>query len=316
MPAFFEQKDDLWEILWFDRIYEKHKKMWCSHNQHLNFYSFWGDYDDFFENIFKYFVKKIIHLVEGYSKSINQKTELNNRLNEFLVSITNPLRCYTTNYDRLIPTVYKGEMFEGFSKIDETFKFDLKRVIEDNTSNIYYNLHGSVHYDLEWPNTIKYSPYNFIYEFSSRTSYQRDQDKKKLIDSNIITGFNKPARILTNPYSQFYLRFYQDCLTVNKIFIVGYSFSDNHINSAIKTALSSNKNLKIVCVDYMVYDEDINMEAENDWITLNGINRNFLDDTFEINIHNVINDKEDYAKISIYRKGFQRFLESYQWTKI
>lgn len=315
MPAFFEEKDDIWEILWFDKIYEKDKGTWHSHNERFKFYSFWNDSDHFFESVYRYFINRIISLIEEYSKTINEKTALNNCLNEFLDSIKNPLRCYTTNYDRIIPAVYKGEMFEGFTKDGDDLKFDLKKVLTDETSNTYYNLHGSVHYDIDWPGNVKYAPDKFIYDFGRGASDHSDQDKRKIINSNIITGFNKPSRILTNPYSQFYLRFYQDCLFADKIFIVGYSFSDIHINNAIKAASLANKDLKIICVAYMVYDMEIDMETEYDWITLEGRGKNFLAEDFSHNIFEGVADIKNVDRISIYRKGFQKFLERKQWEK-
>ncbi|MCF8428447.1 MAG: hypothetical protein K9I36_17060, partial [Bacteroidia bacterium] len=166
MPAFFVEKDDLWEILWFDKIYKKNNGMWQSHNESSKFYSFWNDADYFFESVLRYFLNLIIQQIEGYSETIDDKPKLNNLLNEFLGSIKNPVGCYTTNYDRIIPAAYKGEMFEGFTKDSEgELKFDLKKVLTDEKSNIYYNLHGSAHYDLDWPGNVKYAPGKFIYNF-------------------------------------------------------------------------------------------------------------------------------------------------------
>lgn len=47
------------------------------------------------------------------------------------------------------------------------------------TSNIYYNFHGSAHYELDWPKTVKYLPKKFIYDFGHGASDDTDQDKKK-----------------------------------------------------------------------------------------------------------------------------------------
>lgn len=312
MPAFFEEKDNIWEILWFDRIYKSDMGSWQSHNERYKFNSSWDDYDYFFENVFRYFINLIIKQVEIYSNTIDDKTELNNSLNDFLYSIKNPLRCYTINYDRIFPKVYKGNMFEGFTK---NLKFDLKKVLTDDTSNTYYNMHGSVHYELDWPGNVKYAPERFVYDFGHGASNKTDQDNRKILNSNIITGFNKTSRILANPYLQFYLRFYQDCLFADKIYIVGYSFSDIHINNAIKTASLANKDMKIICISYMLYNKDIDKETEYDWITLEGREKNFLSKEFSYNIFESIADRSNIDRILIYRKGFEQYLKKRQWKK-
>ena len=115
---------------------------------------------------------------------------------------------------------------------------------------------------------MKYSPKKHIYDFGRGASDKTDQDNKKVINSNIITGFNKTSRILTTPYSQFYHRFYQDCIIAENIYIVGYSFGDIHINKAIKTASLINKKLKIYCVTYVSIDEYGGV-PNTDWIKLN-----------------------------------------------
>lgn len=316
MPAFFQEKEDLWELLWFDRIYNKDKGYWQSQNKWLQFYAFWNDYDYFFENVYRYFINLIIKQIEAYAIKAQDKTELNSSLNQFLKSIKNPLRCYTTNYDRVIPAVFNGEMFEGFTKNGDDLKFDLQRVLTDQTSNTYYNLHGSVHYEMDWPGSVKYAPEKFIYDFGRGASDKSDQDNRKLINSNIITGFNKPSRMMTTPHFQFYHRFQQDCLLADKIFIVGYSFSDFHINHAIKSASLANKELKLACISYMVYDEEIDFETEYDWVSLEGIGKNLIEEQFLYNIFEGVAHEANVDRILVYRKGFEKFLSNNQWERV
>jgi hypothetical protein len=315
MPAFFVENDDIWEVLWFDRIYEKDKGFWRSNNERYQFYSMWDDSDYFFEFVYRLFINIIVKHVEEYSNAVNKKGELNSSLNEFLTSIRNPLRCYTTNYDRIIPKAYTGEMFEGFSSDGEKLKFNLDRVLTDESSNIYYNIHGSVHFDIDFPGNVKYVPDKYIYNFGHGASDFNDQDKRRIINSNIITGFNKPSRILTVPYLQYYHRFYQDCLFAEKIYIVGYSFGDIHINNAIKTASIVNKDLKIICVSYMVYNEEIDIETKSDWVALERKGERYLSEEFRYNIYEGIADLKNIDRISIYRKGFEQFLKRKHWAK-
>lgn len=314
MPAFFDDKDDIWEILWFDRIYERKNDSWHSDSPQYEFYSSWKDYDLFFENVYRLFINIIIKQIEKYSKQSNDNLELNQNLNNFLLSLKSPIRFYTTNYDRIIPTIFSGEMFEGFSLINGELKFDFEKVFNGDKINTYFNLHGSVHFDLDWPENVKYQPDKFICNFGKGASDKKDQDSKALINSNIITGFNKPSRILTNPYSQLYHRFYQDCLNADTIFIIGYSLGDKHLNSAIKTASTINKDIRIVIVDYMVYDEDINVIADHDWINLKDSRRKFLSSRYAYKLNEILT-KNNEDSLRIYRKGFELYLTCRGWER-
>ena len=316
MPVFFREKDDLSELLSFDRIYGERKDMWWeSKNDQYKFYYSWNDTDMFFESIYRYFINLTIKQIELYAKQSEKKTELNNSLNNFLNTIQNPLRCYTINYDRIIPAGYHGEIFEGFTPVGEDLKFDLKRVLTDEMTNCHYNLHGSVHYEQDWPGNVQLVPDKYIYDFGRGASNHTDQDKRKMINSNIITGFNKTSRLLTNPYSQFYQRFYQDCLFADKIYIIGYSFGDIHINSAIKSGSLVNKDMKIICVDYVNFGQDMELETEHDWVDLEERGNRFLPMDFQHSIFESIVDKANLNRIIVYIKGYQKFLECKQWEK-
>lgn len=62
---------------------------------------------------------------------------------------------------------------------------------------------------------------------------------------------NKASRILFPPHLQFYNSFYTDCIRADQLMIIGYSFSDVHINQTIKSALKANNKLKVLIVDYL-----------------------------------------------------------------
>ena len=313
MPAFFEEKDYLEEILSFNKIYDIDNDNWYSNNDNDKFISSWNENDDFFVNVLRRFIHIIICQIEIYSKELLNKVDLNRSLNDFLSSINNPLRCYTTNYDRLIPKVFTGDMFEGFSDNNGSLKFDLKKVLNDETSNIYYNMHGSVHYKYDKPNNVKLVIDDYEYNFNK--GINNDKDKMNRHNSNIITGFNKSSKILTNPYSHFYLRFSLDCLNADKIYIIGYSFSDFHINNAIKTALLANSKLKILCVTYMMDNNIQGIENQNEWIVYDRKGKKFLTEDFKRNIEDEIMDKSISNRIFVYRYGFEQFLNNKQWLK-
>ena len=196
---------------------------------------------------------------------------------------------------------------------DSEKKFDLERVLKDDKNNTYYNLHGSIYYDLDFPGKVKLSD-KVIYNFGHGASDGADDDKRTMINSNIISGFNKSSRILTVPYSQFYHKFYGDCIQADTIYIIGYSFGDTHINNAIKTATSANSKAKVIVITYMVYDNEDGAKSVYDWIHLDSHKeKHFLDPNSKI--YEIVSE-ENESRIKLYRKGIQQFLEKKEWRKI
>ncbi|MRG45347.1 hypothetical protein GFS24_09480 [Chitinophaga sp. SYP-B3965] len=54
---------------------------------------------------------------------------------------------------------------------------------------------------------------------------------------------------MITPFKQMQFAFDKDCCFADIIFIIGYSFGDEHINECLKTALRHNSKLKIVIID-------------------------------------------------------------------
>ena len=54
--------------------------------------------------------------------------------------------------------------------------------------------------------------------------------------------------------------FDRDCCQADKIYIIGYSFSDEHINECIKTALRYNPKVNLEIVDPNFFKEDLELK--------------------------------------------------------
>lgn len=310
MPALFVEEEHFGEILDFNSIYTRREEGWQSVLIPNEFYSFWRTPHAFIEAVFRRFTNLVIQEVERYSRTVDRYTELNGLLGEFLAAREGVLRCYTTNYDRTIPTIFTGELFEGFTEVDGEMKFDAQKVLLDETVSTYYSLHGSAHYELDFPRNVKLVKERFVRDFGSGSSSNVDQDGRYLYHTNIISGFNKVARILGNPFSQFYHRFYQDCLSANEIYIVGYSFGDIHLNVAMRNAVEANRKLKVTVIDRVVFEgEDIEL-SEYDWLDLSRKYRSLLPPRYGVRELNVGNAN----RILIYRKGYEQFLRRREWA--
>lgn len=309
MPAFFECSNKISEILDFHRI----RRLNRNRNYGKEFVydnPSWYDESDFFREVMIKYINIIIMEIESYQRNSSSEQELNRCLRDFLSSINSSdsfFRIYTTNYDRVIPLTFNEKIFEGFLEGEEK-KFDRKTVLKCTQKNTYYNLHGSIHFALDFPNNVKYVPDKPICDFGKGTSDRQDQERKKMIRSNIITGFNKPSKVLESPYFEFYSRFCQDCLEAERIIIIGYSFSDIHLNKGLETAHNSSNELKIEVVTL-----DSDTIQTHDWLTY----RSFLADDYDMKYSNwnIFSNRESINNVAVYRQGFEKYLIDKQWER-
>lgn len=175
----------------------------------------------------------------------------------------NTLRFYTLNYDRNFKVIaFKNgicDMFEGFDcdespPIGENRRANVSRIISDFNCHCHYNLHGSIYWEPK-PigkfynselilQSIPHLPINL----SKQPSVQIEKGKNILM-TNIITGYQKAQKGFLVPFKQMQSAFDLDCINADEIYIIGYSFGDEHINMSLRTALKYNLKLKIYIVD-------------------------------------------------------------------
>jgi len=174
------------------------------------------------------------------------------------------IRMYTLTYDRLFKIILENrglKVFEGFecgasTNPGDTIFPDVKKILSDFDSTVYYNLHGSAYWDVNARNSYQL-PASEIYlrgvpNFSSNLSEQptRQMDRgKTIMITNIITGYQKTSKTAVTPFKQMSSAFDTDCIFADRLFIVGYGFGDEHINESIKTALIYNPKIKITIID-------------------------------------------------------------------
>ncbi len=172
------------------------------------------------------------------------------------------LRLYTLNYDRIFKILLEREgieVFEGFEAREYvpyniSIKSEIPKILSDSKSNVHYNLHGSIHWEvLDTYNGFK-SPDIFLttgghLQLNDMALFEQIEKGKATILSNIITGYHKVQKSILSPFRQMYSSFDRDCILSDRIYIVGYSFGDEHINQILKTVLRCNKNFQIVIID-------------------------------------------------------------------
>jgi hypothetical protein len=188
------------------------------------------------------------------------------------------LRMYSLNYDRNFKIILERfienfSIFEGFD-CNNTLNYgsnltpNVPKILEDIESHVYYNLHGSAFWNVEARDENQLpNPAFYLTEvpFLSVNSYElpvwQSEKGKTIMLTNIITGYQKTQRGIFPPFKQMQAAFDKDCCFATNLYIIGYSFNDEHINASIKIAVQYNKNVKVTIIDpsFTKNDFDVNV---------------------------------------------------------
>ena len=140
---------------------------------------------------------------------------------------------------------------------------DIPKIINDEDSNCYYNLHGSAYWKVSpsdfsgLPNPeIVFTGYPELH-INNEQSIVQIEKGKPLFLTNIITGYQKAQKGMISPFKQMHSTFDRDCCNANSIYLVGYSFGDEHINESLKIALRYNNNLKLEIVNPNFFNDEL-----------------------------------------------------------
>lgn len=172
------------------------------------------------------------------------------------------LRMYTLNYDRIFKVLLQDQginVFEGFDlstsevEVNQYLVPNLNRIVSDFNSNVFYNLHGSAYWYFAEYNPNQLPGYQFYLEGAPEvnnptTVFEIERNKRHLL-SNIITGYQKVLKTALSPFRQMLAAFDRDCIEADLIFIVGYSYADEHINDIIRNARKFNTKVEIVLIN-------------------------------------------------------------------
>ena len=178
--------------------------------------------------------------------------EFNNKFsswfNELILNRYKKVNIYSINYDQYL--------FDLISKTNKKIKLAKPDNIDKNNTLNYYNLHGSINWKISDTNNKR--SYKIEYcDKNEKTDIQVTEiaDKFTLL-SPIITGRDKVNKIFSKPFQDFINCFNDDALTADDIYIIGYSFLDNHINSILRKALEKNPNAKITVINPGLYVQE------------------------------------------------------------
>lgn len=223
------------------------------------------------------------HSSDDYSKIIPNKGELNiceynKRI--YLIELFNSwadkigmdksiLRSYTLNYDRLYKVLIENflgkedQVFEGFRQYNDCP--DIKAILFERNRACHYNLHGSIYWCLlnrgeqDGLNNPVFVLNKTPFLLNREESYKNDIEVgRPFIISNIIAGYKKSQRSFSSPFKQMHSSFELDCMDGDNMYIVGYSFSDKHVNAGIESAIIQNDKLIIHIIDPSFKNKEFN----------------------------------------------------------
>lgn len=194
----------------------------------------------FIELLYNHLIDEITRQIAPFNKQSDNKgmISFSSFLDSSLDSNYYSKRIYSLNYDSWMAD-FRG-YYDGF----KNKTFDSTEVINNRSVDCHFNLHGCILWDvfgvikkLENPEEQKHSQSFDGYSIS----------REAILPSPIISGYNKLTRINSSPFLEIFHSFTSDCFTTNKVLIVGYSFSDPHINSNLTFI---NKDARIIIVLY------------------------------------------------------------------
>ncbi len=190
-------------------------------------------------NLIKEFRKKIINKLKQWMQPEDlQKSSYLKKLIDFKNEINFPIRIFTLNYDLLIEENLNSLKIElGF---DENRRWNYKRFSElDEEPDVYlYKLHGSI----RWQRDIN----THIVKYIDTVPDEPD----------LIFGTQYKMQYI-DPYLFMISEFRHYCLKAKLIVCIGYSFSDDHINSILSQSMLTNDTTSIFSLAYKENEEKI-----------------------------------------------------------
>ena len=245
----------------------------------------------FYGELYLYFIYLIIEQIKTYDNetNLNKCHKINEIYFRFLMGLKQNrglIRYYTLNYDLLPLKIYDG-FFNGYDNIG---KIDVESIVKSKYTDVYYNMHGSTNASF---NKIKAG---YIHGFKTATTFENNF----LIQSPIIAGYNKLNRLFGESHFHFYNSLIGDCYNADVIYLIGYSFGDIHINSAVNGAMQIGKT-KIIVIDLIdIADNKSRRIFENNYKKTNPTN--------EYSIKGI--EPNNPNKLQLHLNGFKEYLES------
>ena len=242
------------------------------------------------------------------------------------------------NYDDCVINSLKGLGFEkGFSPVGQYClrQLDLKKFMK--AKKVVYFPHGHVKFqftdndnvtfwsDSEMANQARWSEMNGAQLGSTLTLLNGKYAYN--FNTFITTGQTKDDSLNHLPYSAYYQRLASDLVNSNVVYIVGYSFGDDHVNRLLQTFLKIDAGNKVYVIDF--YPDTITLTDEyttqsniinkihlvlgTEWqlrVDSNGVKKPFVHG--KVDAINANGYGEIFDQVAFYKKGYDAFLHEFR----
>ncbi len=185
-----------------------------------------------FENYMKFY-KKVTYRNKDLNR-VNIFTTNNDLFNEYVLDYLNI--DYNNGFGGGLKRSFNPARFEYVfaKKMDE----GIEKYEPLNHMIYLYKLHGSIN----WVETKNHNSFFDIEEIYLKSGEQKPKETCLIYPTPL-----KEGKSLTSPYTDLIREFQKKLSLPNSVlFIIGYSFSDEHINTIIYRALASNNSLSVV----------------------------------------------------------------------
>lgn len=214
--------------------------------------------------LLKDFRKKCIELPKKKSQELELLRSFFNVLKEdFELGFVN------LNYDNVILTALP-DLKTGFNK--KTGEFDTNEFYKPDW-NFCYHLHGSVHFDTRSMNGIDIHPIywqnDLEQKFNPGAGQRNISDTGsglKHLNSNIITGLDKPNQLLKVPFKQYFGKLDLLANEADAFLFIGYGFNDLYLNKAFPIHRINQKKIKkVTIIDWAPDDSEGMFYRSDNW---------------------------------------------------
>lgn len=270
----------------------------------------------------------------------NYKVATYNNLSQlqtnFISSISNgqSINIFTLNYDEIILDAIQNLNFvAGFNNQG---RFDVSTFLTAAKTISFPHGHSRFSFDDDGILFLANSQTANTYRLNhigannrTQTRYLTDSSYAYSFNTFISTGQQKEPTFDVNPYSTYYQKFASDCLKANKIYVVGYSFSDPHFNRMLLNFLKISPSNKIVIVDFLQGQVSIVAEFMNQGSLIHKIfnqlgvtsllmHSNARDYRYQQQEQDLNNNgfAEIYPQIVLYKNGYDNFLNQFNTINI
>lgn len=230
------------------------------------------EHEEIIKSLYDKYIFQILNIIHGNvtKQGITEKLDGFTKFLKSQFSSCKKGYVFTLNYDLLAETILLEDIgtehITDFCSSTNKFKgteiekFDFDPALNDHKygedytdANVeLHHLHGSLSlfYDYTRNKAIKFKSQDIF----THDVYNRISDENWTLTPAIITGGGKSLKMNEYPF-EFYFRNFKDLSTYgkyNKLFIVGYSFRDEHINELIKRWMKSVEDYSkaLLIVDY------------------------------------------------------------------